>query len=490
MRKNIISAFFSGLAIVMAGCSSDITGDPESPKGSGDSILRLEIDKEEMTRSGIESTSFDEGDEVFVIVTDRTNPDILAVTTKATYTGGKWQLADEIDLASGNSGVVWTIADIQVYYPYDLASEGYDKESGKINVSFMQTDILYGASYGWSKGNSNATVSCKHAMTRLTLALSNESDSNVTVGRVKITNEGYQGFLGGMGTIDDKGISVTGYANSITVLKSGYKIPSGTTGYYDILLPPTSTAYGNMLYLVENEGISKTVLKFEAEVDEHTVNFDIDANAWEEGHQYTYPVTLAKEKVQREPNKIDMGYTEFIDGKEYKIYWSDINVGAYSEEDSGLLFGWGNPSPLVTSETLDLYPSANPPASIVGTQYDIAREHWGGNWRMPTNNIMWGLVANCNEEWVAFDDGLMGVRYTSKENGNTIFFPFTETRIGDAITVESECNYWLGELNEEDPTLAGTFYIYWANDHLSDYPIAGKPRYYGLPVRGIWIEEL
>jgi|GEM_PF-2772209 lipoprotein len=445
MKKNIISALFGGLVILMAGCSSEIPGNSESQTTSGGAILRLDINKADMTRAGLESTSFDEGDEVFVVVTDRTNPDILTVTTKATYTGSKWVLADEIDLAGGNSGVVWTIADIQVYYPYDMALEGYDKESGKINLSSFQKDILYGASYGWSKGNSNATVSCKHAMTRLTLALNNNSDTDVTVERVKITNSGEQSFLGSKGTLDSNGINVTGYSDLITVLKSGNLISASSVGYYDILLPPTLAAYDRMLDWYENEGIPKTVLKFEVDVNDRTVKFDIDANAWEEGHQYTYPVNI---KEHEKPNPDNFEYVDLG----LSVLWATCNVGASNPYEIGKYFFWGDIKGYIKGETysstdvsfinsksdeelleegiIELAPnSADSQYKYrLSSKYDACTHNMGFPWRMPMADEIQEMVDNTNFELIKVDDMWM-FKFISKVPGfedKYIILPYPE----------------------------------------------------------------
>lgn len=433
MKKNIISALFSGLVILLAGCSSDVLGDPESPDASGGSILSLDIDIEEPTRSGIDSTTFDEGDEVFVIVKDRTNPDILTVTTKAIYTDGRWRLADKIDFAASYAGVVWSIADIQVYYPYKEAYEGYDKESGKINVNFSQTDFLYGASYGWSKDYPDAKVSCKHAMTRLTLALINTTDSDATVGKVGITNQGVQSFLGSKGSIDVNGINVTDYSTGRTVYNGNIEIAPGETGYCDILLPPTLAAYDKMLEQIDNGSASKTVLKFEVQLYDYTLKFDIDAKAWSEEHRYIYPVKLTG-RVKPDPDSfeyVDLGLS---------VLWASCNVGASNPYEVGKFFFWGDTKGYVDGETFSqtdfsfIYPkedevlldegiieiAPNADASQykyrLSSKYDAATYNMGSPWRMPMADELQELVDNTNFELVNVEDKWM-FKFTSKVSG-------------------------------------------------------------------------
>lgn len=477
MRKNIISALFSSLVILMAACSSDMAGDPESPAASGGSILRLEIDKEDLTRSGIDSTSFDEGDEVFVVVKDRENPDILTVTTKATYTKGKWNLSSKIDFAGSYAGMDWSIADVHVYYPYDLAYEGYDKESGKINLSFSQTDLLYGSSYGLTKENPDAKVSCSHAMTRLTLAMSNISDTSISIGRIRINNEGYQSFLGSKGTLDYKGvINVTEYCDTTSVYKGWKVMSSGETEYYDILLPPTLAAYDKMLDLFVNEGVAKTVLKLEVEVNDSTVKFDINADAWREGHQYIYPVKI------KEPEKPN--YTGIINGHEYvdlglSVKWATCNVGASSPSDYGDYFAWGE------TTTKSEYTEENCKNRVQGIgdisgnpEYDAATYNWGSSWRMPTRSEFQELVDRCDWVWTDGDDKA-GYKVFGL-NGNSIFLPAAGYCDGSLLNHASmNGTYWS---STPVSATASSYYLLINNGNHNMY-WAG--RFYGRSVRPV-----
>ena len=53
---------------------------------------------------------------------------------------------------------------------------------------------------------------------------------------------------------------------------------------------------------------------------------------------------------------------------------------------------------------------------------DAAVQNWGNGWRMPTVEEYKELVANCDWKWTE-KDGVNGCEFTSKKNGNKIFFP-------------------------------------------------------------------
>ena len=80
-------------------------------------------------------------------------------------------------------------------------------------------------------------------------------------------------------------------------------------------------------------------------------------------------------------------------------------------------------------------------------------------------------------------NGVECVKFTSQVNGNVLYFPIAPVRIGTSVTVSNQSFYWLNQINKDDKTMAGTFYMdtYWNNA----WPTAGKPRYYGLPIRPV-----
>lgn len=215
------------------------------------------------------------------------------------------------------------------------------------------------------------------------------------------------------------------------------------------------------------------------------LKFPIPAAKWEKGRIYEIPLTVNIEEKQEESEIVGEAIYMGFNGDNGKpLYWSSWNLGASSPEDYGGLYGWADPTGVKRSTNLNDYPNANPPKNIAGTEYDIAREMWGVGWRIPSVNEMWSLLANSNEEWTSID-GVKGVKYTSKINGNSLFFPVAPIRYGNSVDSESETYYWLSNLDDENPELGNTFYIFYRNDHLYDYPTAGKQRYFGLPIRPV-----
>lgn len=172
----------------------------------------------------------------------------------------------------------------------------------------------------------------------------------------------------------------------------------------------------------------------------------------------TYPSSAASYTVLVENLNQHMGheYVDLgvvVDGK--KILFAKTNIGAEKPADYGDYYAWGE------IETKDHYWWDNykyaewiegepavydedgfllvPPVQghnralnlgldISGTQYDAARQNWGGSWRIPTKEELSQLREKC--DWtitsMANSEGnpIAGYKVSNKENGrNFIFLP-------------------------------------------------------------------
>ena len=112
------------------------------------------------------------------------------------------------------------------------------------------------------------------------------------------------------------------------------------------------------------------------------------------------------------------------------LLWCEHNVGASTPYEHGLYFSWGNVighaegsgydfSDAVYAETPGAALTGNIPVN--GT-YDLARHNMGAPCRLPTVGEFQELNSNCDSEWTD-EDGVAGRRFTSRINGNSIFFP-------------------------------------------------------------------
>ena len=118
-------------------------------------------------------------------------------------------------------------------------------------------------------------------------------------------------------------------------------------------------------------------------------------------------------------------YAEAVDlGLPSGTLWASCNVGATKPEEVGGYYAWGE-----TVEKSDytqenyLYDGQNIGSDISGTNYDVAHDQLGGNWKMPTLKQIEELKNKCSHE-VSQLNGVKGMKFTG-HNGNSIFMPFT-----------------------------------------------------------------
>ncbi len=167
-------------------------------------------------------------------------------------------------------------------------------------------------------------------------------------------------------------------------------------------------------------------------------------------------------------NEIDANDHEYVDmGLPSGTLWATCNIGAESSEDYGDYFAWGETE---TKETFtwDNYAFGkeseltkycnNADCGTVDNlltleaEDDAAVAKWGGDWKVPTYEIFKELYDNC-ERVLTSQNGVNGCLFTSKTNGNTLFFPV------DADILSVYGMYWTSSLNTANPNGAWYFII-------------------------------
>lgn len=73
------------------------------------------------------------------------------------------------------------------------------------------------------------------------------------------------------------------------------------------------------------------------------------------------------------------------------------------------------------------------------------------------------LRDNCTSEWTTLN-GINGLKFTSKTNGNSIFLPAAGDYYYDSITsVGFTGTYWSSSLNTDEPYKPHIFFMYLGN---------------------------
>ena len=134
------------------------------------------------------------------------------------------------------------------------------------------------------------------------------------------------------------------------------------------------------------------------------------------------------------------------------LLWCEHNVGATTPYEDGLYFSWGNITGHTGDDGYDFGTSNDGPyaqttgAALTGNiptngTYDAARHNMGAPCRMPTVGEFQELNAQCDSEWTD-EDGVAGRRFTSRINGNSIFFPASGNRYGTGLNYRGSYGYY------------------------------------------------
>lgn len=172
------------------------------------------------------------------------------------------------------------------------------------------------------------------------------------------------------------------------------------------------------------------------------------------------------------------------------VLWADKNIGASTPYEDGLYFSWGNITGHTGDDGYDFGTSNDGPyastdgAALTGniptnTTYDAARHNMGAPWRMPTVGEFQELNAQCDSEWTD-EDGVAGRRFTSRINGNSIFFPASGYRYVSGLSNRGAYGYyWSASLS----SAAGGYYLSFDSGGVN--PADYSSRFLGFSVRAV-----
>ena len=169
------------------------------------------------------------------------------------------------------------------------------------------------------------------------------------------------------------------------------------------------------------------------------------------------------------------------------LLWCEHNVGASRPEEVGLYFSWGNVTGHAEGSGYD-FSQTNYDASAgaalsgdisVGDTYDMAHHNMGGQWRLPRRSEFQELYDNCDSEWIA-QDGMNGRRFTSRANGNSIFFPAAGYYSGTTLYSRgSYGGYWSSGFG----SASNAYYLSFDSTEVN--PQYYNNRRYGFTVRAV-----
>ena len=169
------------------------------------------------------------------------------------------------------------------------------------------------------------------------------------------------------------------------------------------------------------------------------------------------------------------------------LLWCEHNVGASTPYEHGLYFSWGNVTGHAEGSGYDFSDAVyaeTPGAALTGNipvngTYDLARHNMGAPCRLPTVGEFQELNSNCDSEWTD-EDGVAGRRFTSRINGNSIFFPASGYYSGTTLDSRgSYGGYWSSSYN----SAADAYRLYFNSSNV--YPAGYNLRRLGFTARAV-----
>lgn len=226
---------------------------------------------------------------------------------------------------------------------------------------------------------------------------------------------------------------------------------------------------------------------------------------------YTYTLPLSGTGYKLNLEAVDLGLS---------VKWASFNVGAKKPEEYGDYYAWGEvdtyyePGYAQTSylvwksgktmgykwesykwcdgsgTTLNKYNYDAGYGKVDGLRSlqledDAVNAKWGGNWQMPSEEDFMELVDKCTSEWTS-RNGVNGMLFTSKINGNSIFLPAAGHFYSKGRSLEGDIGlYYASTIDEFFPSDACSLFFTSSTAH-----VGSDSRPQGCPLRPVYVENI
>jgi hypothetical protein len=179
----------------------------------------------------------------------------------------------------------------------------------------------------------------------------------------------------------------------------------------------------------------------------------------------------------------------------YYFWWGDtigykLENNAWVASDgssSGFLFGDANTPTLNKGTSLLRHEGWITAGGVLAPEHDAAHVHWGGKWRMPTEQELNGIASKC--DWSpATMNGVAGciVRGRGDYASSSIFLPCGGEGDGNRL-ISIGGSYWSSVPSSQTEIISGSYpHLFAHNLRLSSCPtLITCVRAYGLSVRPV-----
>ena len=179
------------------------------------------------------------------------------------------------------------------------------------------------------------------------------------------------------------------------------------------------------------------------------------------------------------------------------VAWASCNVGATKPEATGTFVQWGATSPISwyswsyypfgNAQNINKYTNSDGNLTLQSVD-DYASKTWGSDWHTPTMAELQELVENCDIEYNAMENGVQGVRFTSKVAGYTdksIFIPATGYRQDNIVINPNDAYIWSSSVAQGFYQFAISLFACNSDEYAGKSFITGNYRYIGMNIRPV-----
>ena len=251
---------------------------------------------------------------------------------------------------------------------------------------------------------------------------------------------------------------------SVSVDRTSLEISKGEPGIINATLSPAGASLKSVLWSSSNEDCVVVSARSGRLVGRTIGSATITATTADGGFTAKCQVTV-KNPSNPVPDAIDLGLPS-------GLKWGAFNLGASKPEEFGVYFAWGETEPngmyteaayslcdgnLLKLKKYVVYPEHGTVDGLTTLEAsdDAASVILKGTWRMPAKEDFQELLDHCDCT-AAKENGVAGYRFTSKNNGRSIFLPAAGSGVigRTGLTGDSAghyCLYWSSSLTLEDP---------------------------------------
>ena len=292
-------------------------------------------------------------------------------------------------------------------------------------------------------------------------------------------------------------VAVTQMVTSIVLSQTGTVLKLDDYLTLTAIVMPENAANRNVVWSSSNEDVAMVTKAGKVIPNDYGIAVITCSAADGSGVQATCKVTILN---------VDNLYVDL--GLPSGTLWAACNIGAFSPEEYGDYFAWGETEPQKDNAyTWTSYKYAvddynNLTKYCNNSSYgnngftdnltelelsdDAAYVNWGSNWRMPSKEQFDELInsSNTTTEWTTLN-GVNGRKITSNTNGNSIFLPAAGYRYNSSLYEAGSRGYcWSRTFDSDDPV--GAWYLYFNS---SDVDTNYYSRFPGFSVRPVRFAE-